>query len=101
MQRRGRKRRLGSKERMLPALGHCLRLSLHRFGSTVTQQGSWGCNHGGAEGERIFFSGSQCHFIFYIVDEHGKAQDLNALESVLQSRISDSVVSNQDQFLKK
>lgn len=67
----------------------------------MTQRGSWGCNHGGAEGERSFFSGSQCHFRFYLMDEHGEAQDLNALESVLHSRISDSVIGNQDQVLKK
>jgi len=44
-------------------------------------------------------SGSQCHFVLYIMDEHKEAQDLNALESVLHFRISDSVVGNQDQFL--
>lgn len=99
MQRRGKKRRLESKERMLPALGHCLGLCLHRSGSAVTQQGSWGYNHGGAEGERNFFSGSQCHFVLHIMDEHEEAQDLNALESVLHSRISNSVVHSQDQFL--
>lgn len=84
---------------MLPVLGHSLRLCLHRFGSTVTQQGAWGYKRGGAEGERSFFSGSQCHFVLYIMDEHEEAQDLNALESVLHFRISDSVVGNQDQFL--
>lgn len=99
MQRRGKKRRLDQRRRMLPAPGHCLRLCLHRFGSTVTQQGAWGYNGGGAEGERSFFSGSQCHFVLYIMDEHEEAQDLNALESVLHFRISDSVVGNHDQFL--
>lgn len=33
------------------------------------------------------------------MDEHEEAQDLNALESVLHFRISDSVVGDQDQFL--
>lgn len=55
----------------------------------------------GQKVKEFFFSGSQCHFIFYIVDEHGEAQDLNVLESVLHSRISVSVVGNQDQLLKK
>lgn len=54
----------------------------------------------GQKVKEFFFSGSQCHFIFYIVDEHGEAQDLNVLESVLHSRISVSV-GNQDQLLKK
>lgn len=64
---------------MLPALGHGLRLCLRRSGSRVTQQGTWGYNRGGAEGERSFFSGSQCHFVLYILDEHEEAQDVNAL----------------------
>ena len=59
---------------MLPPLGHS------RFRSGVTQQGAWGYNSDRAEGERRFFSGSQCHFVLYIMDEHGEVQDLNALE---------------------
>lgn len=64
---------------MLPPLGHSLRLCLRRFRSGVTQQGAWGYNSDRAEGERRFFSGSQCHFVLYIMDEHGEVQDLNAL----------------------
>lgn len=85
---------------MLPTLGHCLRLCLCRFGSTVTQQGSWGCNHGGAEGERSFFCLTVSLHILHSGWTWREPQDLNVLEPVLRSRISDSVVTNQVQFLK-
>lgn len=73
MQSTGKKRRLVSKEEDAACLGAPSEALPTRFRSMVTQQGVWGYNPGGAEGERSLFSGSQCHFILYLMDEHEEA----------------------------